>query len=71
MPVFALIDAPVFPRPDLAEPSGLLAVGGDLRQERLLAAYRQGISPGTTTKVRSCGGRRIRVPLWNCPTACR
>lgn len=45
MPVFALIDAPVFPRPDLAEPSGLLAVGGDLRQERLLAAYRQGIFP--------------------------
>lgn len=45
MPVFALIDAPVFPRPALAEPSGLLAVGGDLRPERLLAAYRQGIFP--------------------------
>ena len=45
MPVFALIDAPVFPRPALAEPNGLLAVGGDLRLERLVAAYRQGIFP--------------------------
>jgi leucyl/phenylalanyl-tRNA--protein transferase len=29
----------------LAEPNGLLAVGGDLRPERLLAAYRSGIFP--------------------------
>lgn len=29
----------------LKEPPGLLAVGGDLRPERLLAAYRQGIFP--------------------------
>jgi leucyl/phenylalanyl-tRNA--protein transferase len=29
----------------LAEPNGLLAVGGDLAPERLLAAYRQGIFP--------------------------
>lgn len=29
----------------LAEPDGLLAAGGDLRPERLLAAYRQGIFP--------------------------
>src|SRR5690606_17093617 len=35
----------VFPDPALAEPDGLLAVGGDLRTERLLAAYRQGIFP--------------------------
>jgi len=34
-----------FPDPTLAEPDGLLAVGGDLRPERLLAAYRQGIFP--------------------------
>ena len=34
-----------FPDPALAEPDGLLAVGGDLRPERLLAAYRQGIFP--------------------------
>src|SRR5690606_41865861 len=35
----------VFPDPALAEPDGLLAVGGDLRTERLLAAYRQGDLP--------------------------
>ncbi len=29
----------------LAEPNGLLAAGGDLEPERLLAAYRQGIFP--------------------------
>jgi leucyl/phenylalanyl-tRNA--protein transferase len=29
----------------LAEPNGLLAVGGDLEPERLLAAYKQGIFP--------------------------
>jgi leucyl/phenylalanyl-tRNA---protein transferase len=29
----------------LTEPNGLLAAGGDLRPERLLAAYRQGIFP--------------------------
>ncbi|MYL84170.1 leucyl/phenylalanyl-tRNA--protein transferase [Desulfovibrio aerotolerans] len=45
MPVFALIDEPVFPSPHLAEPGGLLAVGGDLSLERLLAAYRRGIFP--------------------------
>jgi leucyl/phenylalanyl-tRNA---protein transferase len=45
MPVFYLGEEPVFPRPSLAEPGGLLAVGGDLRLERLLAAYRRGIFP--------------------------
>lgn len=34
-----------FPDPALAEPDGLLAIGGDLRPERLLEAYRQGIFP--------------------------
>lgn len=36
-----------FPHPETAlkEPDGLLAVGGDLSPERLLAAYRQGIFP--------------------------
>ena len=29
----------------LTEPNGLLAAGGDLEPERLLAAYRQGIFP--------------------------
>jgi len=34
-----------FPNPALAEPDGLLAIGGDLRPERLIAAYRRGIFP--------------------------
>jgi len=34
-----------FPPVDRASPEGLLAIGGDLRPERLLAAYRQGIFP--------------------------
>jgi leucyl/phenylalanyl-tRNA--protein transferase len=34
-----------FPPVELASPEGLLAVGGDLRIERLLEAYRHGIFP--------------------------
>jgi leucyl/phenylalanyl-tRNA--protein transferase len=34
-----------FPHPNLAEPGGLLAVGGDLDAERLVAAYQNGIFP--------------------------
>ncbi len=34
-----------FPPPEQADPSGLLAVGGDLEPERVLAAYRAGIFP--------------------------
>lgn len=34
-----------FPPPSEAHPSGVLAVGGDLRPERLLAAYAMGIFP--------------------------
>jgi len=34
-----------FPAPEEAEPSGLLAVGGDLGSERLLLAYSMGIFP--------------------------
>ena len=45
MPVFRLNDEPVFPDPRLAEPDGLLAVGGDLSPDRILAAYRLGIFP--------------------------
>ena len=45
MPIFRLVDEPIFPRPDYADPSGLLAVGGDLSSERLLEAYRLGIFP--------------------------
>jgi leucyl/phenylalanyl-tRNA--protein transferase len=45
MPIFRLVDDLVFPPPDYADPSGLLAVGGDLSSDRLLAAYRLGIFP--------------------------
>lgn len=44
MPVFRLTDDIVFPPPHLAD-DGLLAVGGDLRPERLLLAYSAGIFP--------------------------
>jgi leucyl/phenylalanyl-tRNA--protein transferase len=44
VPVFRLDDRLVFPPPALAE-DGLLAVGGDLRPERLLLAYSSGIFP--------------------------
>ncbi|MCB9682754.1 MAG: leucyl/phenylalanyl-tRNA--protein transferase [Alphaproteobacteria bacterium] len=45
MPVFRLGRPLAFPDPTLAEPSGLLAVGGDLSAERVLRAYRAGIFP--------------------------
>lgn len=43
--IFRLTDEPVFPDPSLSEEDGLLAVGGDLRPERLMLAYRNGIFP--------------------------
>jgi leucyl/phenylalanyl-tRNA---protein transferase len=43
--VFRLDERLSFPPPHLADASGLLAVGGDLRPERLLLAYSQGIFP--------------------------
>lgn len=45
MPVFKLIDEPLFPDADLAEDNGLLAIGGDLSPERLINAYCNGIFP--------------------------
>jgi leucyl/phenylalanyl-tRNA--protein transferase len=45
MPVYLLSDDLAFPSPQLAPKEGLLAVGGDLSQERLLLAYRMGIFP--------------------------
>ena len=45
MPIFRLVEEAIFPPPDYADPSGLLAVGGDLSNERLLEAYRLGIFP--------------------------
>ena len=45
MAVFLLDNDLVFPPPHLADESGMLAVGGDLSEERLLLAYRMGIFP--------------------------
>jgi leucyl/phenylalanyl-tRNA--protein transferase len=45
VPIFRLVEEPIFPPPDYADASGLLAVGGDLSSERLLEAYRLGIFP--------------------------
>lgn len=43
--IFRLNRELVFPDPTLAEDDGLLAVGGDLRPERLMLAYENGIFP--------------------------
>lgn len=59
MPVFRLEENQnYFPAPTLAEPEGLLAVGGDLSVERLLLAYTHGIFPWYNP------GEEI---LWWCP----
>lgn len=59
MPVFRLDkDKIEFPHPTLARKDGLLAVGGDLRVERLLLAYTHGIFPWYNP------GEEI---LWWCP----
>ncbi len=57
MAVFALRHELVFPPVDMAEPDGLLAIGGDLSEERLLLAYRKGIFPWYEGDT----------PLWWCP----
>ncbi len=57
MPLFALKKDLYFPPVHLAEPDGLLAIGGDLSRERLLLAYRSGIFPWYE-------GEHI---LWWCP----
>jgi leucyl/phenylalanyl-tRNA---protein transferase len=57
MPLFALDKELLFPPVHMAEPDGLLAVGGDLSTERLLLAYHSGIFPWYE-------GRHI---LWWCP----
>jgi leucyl/phenylalanyl-tRNA--protein transferase len=45
LPVFRIPRQLVFPDPELAAPSGLLGVGGDVAPERLLLAYQSGIFP--------------------------
>lgn len=57
MALFVLDATLIFPPVHLAEPDGLLAVGGDLSVERLLLAYQSGIFPWYE-------GQHI---LWWCP----
>lgn len=45
MPVYLLNEQLVFPDPAESEPDGLLALGGDLSEARLLLAYEKGIFP--------------------------
>ena len=45
MAIYYLPPHPVFPDPSRDDVDELLAIGGDLRPERLLAAYRKGIFP--------------------------
>jgi leucyl/phenylalanyl-tRNA--protein transferase len=45
MTVYRLTNELVFPDPEEADPSGILAVGGDLSVQRLLEAYASGIFP--------------------------
>lgn len=45
MAIYRLFAEPVFPDPAEADPDGLLAIGGDLSPERLVAAYKGGIFP--------------------------
>lgn len=45
MTVFKLTDDLIFPPPELAESDGLLCIGGDLSERRLLLAYSMGIFP--------------------------
>ena len=57
MSLFVLEKELSFPPVHLAEPDGLLAIGGDLNVDRLLLAYRNGIFPWYE-------GKHI---LWWCP----
>ena len=58
--VYELTEDIVFPDPRLGEEDGLLAVGGDLSQERLLLAYSYGIFPWYSF-------RDWPYPEWYCP----
>lgn len=58
--VFQLSDDIVFPDPRMGEEDGLLAIGGDLSEERLLLAYSYGIFPWFSF-------RDWPYPAWYCP----
>lgn len=58
--VYELTDDMVFPDPRQGDPDGLIAVGGDLSEERLLLAYSYGIFPWFSF-------RDWPYPAWYCP----
>ncbi len=45
MTIFRLPDECIFPPPELADDNGLIAVDGDLSEQRILTAYSMGIFP--------------------------
>ena len=45
MPIYGLPEEHIFPDPEYADESGILAVGGDLHPARVLRGYAQGIFP--------------------------
>ena len=49
--IWRLDNRHVFPDPNWADPSGMVAVGGDLSVERLVTAYRSGIFPWTDDPI--------------------
>ena len=57
MSVYVLDERLWFPPASEANEDGLLAIGGDLTEERLLLAYRNGIFPWFENEI----------PLWWCP----
>lgn len=58
--VYRLTEEITFPDPRLGDEDGLLAVGGDLSEERLLLAYGYGIFPWFSFRDRP-------YPFWYCP----
>jgi len=58
--VFQLGEEMVFPDPRMGEDDGLIAIGGDLSEERLLLAYSYGIFPWFSF-------RDWPYPAWYCP----
>lgn len=57
MSLISLNESIQFPPAEMADPDGLLAIGGDLSRERLVYAYRHGIFPWYENKY----------ILWWCP----
>ena len=65
MPIFRLDKSLSFPETYLAESDGMLAIGGDLSEERLLLAYRSGIFPwfsGSTPHWYAPDPRFVLIP---------